>query len=90
MLGNVAKSFEELHIYQRARELTNAVYAITREGAFARDFGLVNQLRRAVVSVMSNIVEGFERGNLGQDEGMHRSAASPHCPRTFRKSKTPG
>jgi len=53
MPGNAAKSFEELHIYQRARELTNAVYAITREGVFARDFGLVNQLRRASVSVMS-------------------------------------
>ncbi|MEI8376623.1 MAG: four helix bundle protein [Planctomycetota bacterium] len=62
MHGNAARSFEELHIYQRARELTNGVYSITREGAFARDFGLVNQLRRAVVSVMSNIAEGFERG----------------------------
>jgi four helix bundle protein len=62
MLGSTAKAFEELHIYQRARELTNAVYAITREGAFARDFGLMNQLRRAVVSVMSNIAEGFECG----------------------------
>jgi four helix bundle protein len=33
-----------------ARELTNAVYAGTREGAFARDFGLVDQMRRAAVS----------------------------------------
>jgi four helix bundle protein len=62
MSGSAARSFEELHIYQPARELTNAVYSVNREDAFARDFGLVNQLRRAAVSVMSNIAEGFERG----------------------------
>jgi len=54
--------FEELNVYQRARELTNRVYELTRDGAFARDFGLANQTRRAAVSVMSNIAEGFERG----------------------------
>jgi four helix bundle protein len=59
---NVAKSFEELHIYQRARELTNAVYALTREGGFSRDRGLADQIRRAAVSIMSNVAEGFERG----------------------------
>jgi len=62
MKGKAAESFEELHIYQRARELTNAVYAMTREGDCARDFGLVDQIRRAAVSIMSNIAEGFERG----------------------------
>lgn len=62
MKGNAAETFEELHIYQRARELTNVVYTLTREGAFSRDFGLVDQIRRASVSVMSNIAEGFERG----------------------------
>jgi len=57
-----AKSFEELHIYQRARELTNAVYALTRQGEFAQDRGLADQIRRASVSIMSNVAEGFERG----------------------------
>jgi four helix bundle protein len=61
MKGNVAETFEELLIYQRARELTNSVYALCRNGAFERDFGLANQIRRAAVSVMSNIAEGFER-----------------------------
>jgi len=56
------QEFEELNVYQRARELTNRIYELTREGAFARDFGLVDQIRRASVSVMSNIAEGFERG----------------------------
>jgi four helix bundle protein len=65
MDGNqkAAESFEELHIYQRARELTNSIYTLTREGAFAEDHGLVNQIRRASVSIMSNIAEGFERGS---------------------------
>jgi len=62
MKGKAAESFEELHIYQRARELTNAVYALTREGPFCKDYGLADQIRRASVSVMSNIAEGFERG----------------------------
>ena len=61
-MGNVAESFEDLHIYQRSRELVNAVYKITRNGEFKRDFGLVDQIRRAGVSIMSNIAEGFERG----------------------------
>lgn len=59
---NTAKTFEELHIYQRARELTNNIYAVTKADKFSRDFGLVNQIRRAAVSIMSNIAEGFERG----------------------------
>src|SRR3972149_2298810 len=66
MKGKAAASFEQLHIYQRPRELTNAVYGLTREPAFARDFGLVDQLRRAAVSIMSNIAEGFERGGTAE------------------------
>ncbi len=62
MKGKAAECFEELHIYQRARELTNAVYSLTRSEAFSRDGGLVDQIRRAAVSIMSNIAEGFERG----------------------------
>jgi hypothetical protein len=49
MKGDVAETFEELHIYQRARELTNAVYALCRGGEFGRDLGLVDQIRRASV-----------------------------------------
>ncbi len=66
MSSKAAEKFEDLHVYQRARELTNAVYACTREGEFARDFGLRDQIRRASVSIMSNIAEGYERG--GRDE----------------------
>ena len=58
--------FEELRVYQQARALTNDVYRLTRSSAFARDFGLVDQIRRAAVSVMSNIAEGFERGTSNE------------------------
>lgn len=60
--GKAASAFEELHVYERARELTNLVYRLTCQGPFARDRGLVDQIRRASVSIMSNIAEGFERG----------------------------
>jgi four helix bundle protein len=58
----LARSFEELNVYQRAKKLTNEIYGCTRKGPFSRDFNLVDQIRRASVSVMSNIAEGFERG----------------------------
>jgi four helix bundle protein len=60
------QEFEELNVYQRARELTNRIYEVTGNATFARDFGLVNQIRRASVSIMSNIAERFERGTNGE------------------------
>ena len=57
------KRFEDLIAWQKARALTRAIYAATRDPKFARDFGLVDQIRRAAVSVMSNIAEGFERSS---------------------------
>ena len=54
------KSFEELDAWQAARELTNEVYALCRREPLVRDFGLCDQLRRAAVSVMNNITEGWE------------------------------
>jgi four helix bundle protein len=55
------KKFEEIKAWESARQLTVAVYAITRQGEFARDFGSRDQIQRAVVSIGSNIAEGFER-----------------------------
>lgn len=55
-----AKRFEDLEVWQRAKDLTNLVYKVSTDGAFARDFGLRDQMRRAAVSIMSNIAEGFE------------------------------
>jgi four helix bundle protein len=56
-----AKHIEDLRVYQQARHLTNRVYAVTRNPAWAKDPSLRDQLRRAAVSVVSNIAEGFER-----------------------------
>jgi four helix bundle protein len=54
-------TFEEMAAWQKARELTRRVYDVTASARFRRDFGLVDQIRRASVSAMSNIAEGFER-----------------------------
>ncbi len=56
------EKFEDIEAWQKARELSKAIYAVTGYGDFARDFGLRDQIRRASVSVMSNIAEGFDRG----------------------------
>jgi four helix bundle protein len=53
--------FEDLDAWKMARELTREIYRITKYDRFSRDFGLVNQIREASVSVMSNVAEGFER-----------------------------
>lgn len=58
-------SFEELDVWQKARVLTREVYLASRTGDFARDLALRDHARRSAVSVMSNIAEGFERGNAG-------------------------
>ena len=58
--------FEDIRVWQTARLLTRRLYQITNRGAFARDFGLRDQIRRAAVSIMSNIAEGFESDGNGQ------------------------
>lgn len=55
--------FEDLIAWQKARELTKLIYTISGDGAFGRDFELRDQIRRASVSVMSNIAEGFDRAS---------------------------
>jgi four helix bundle protein len=56
------KLFEDIEAWKRARVLTRAVYECSKSRDFHRDYGLRDQIRRAAVSVMSNIAEGFERG----------------------------
>jgi len=57
-----AKRFEDLEAWQKARQLAITVYRVSSSGRFNRDFVLRDQARRAVVSIVSNIAEGFERG----------------------------
>lgn len=55
--------FEDLPIWQQSRKLVSRVYkTIDESREFSRDFSLVDQLKRAVFSIMLNIAEGFERG----------------------------
>jgi len=58
-MGTV-RHFEELEAWKTARQMANLVYQLSNLGAFGRDFGLRDQIRRAAVSVLSNIAEGFE------------------------------
>jgi four helix bundle protein len=58
----MVKNFEDLEIWKEARRLTQAVYRLTRDSRFSKDFSLRDQIQRAAISVMSNISEGFERG----------------------------
>ncbi len=53
--------FEDLICWQKARVLVNNIYTITKTGELSKDFGLKDQLRRAAVSSMTNIAEGFAR-----------------------------
>ncbi|MBL7152798.1 MAG: four helix bundle protein [Phycisphaerae bacterium] len=57
------KSFEDLPVWQSARELAVQVYKTTSKGQLREDYGLRSQMQRAAVSVSSNIAEGFERGS---------------------------
>jgi len=55
------QSFKQLTVWQEAKALAVAIYKITMEGQFSRDFGLRDQIQRSSVSIPSNIAEGYER-----------------------------
>ncbi|MFA5985764.1 MAG: four helix bundle protein [Parcubacteria group bacterium] len=55
--------FEELNIWKESLTLTKEIYETTARGFFVKDRGLQDQIRRAIVSISSNIVEGFEKNN---------------------------
>jgi four helix bundle protein len=57
-----ARHFEDLKVWQDARQLVGVIYSTSKQRAFSSDFALRDQIRRAAVSTMSNIAEGFERG----------------------------
>lgn len=58
--------FEDLIAWQKARVLPRDIYKVTRTERFSRDWALVDQIRRASTSIMSNIAEGFERGTRSE------------------------
>ena len=60
------KQFEDLLCWQKARTLAKFIYDISKYRNFDMDYGLKDQIRRAAVSVMSNIAEGFDRGTKSE------------------------
>ena len=53
--------FEDLIVWQKGMSLAEEIYRVTKQGEFAKDWGLRDQVRRAAVSIPSNISEGYER-----------------------------
>jgi len=55
------EKFEDIQSWQTAQEVVNSIYKISNDGDFNRDFALRDQMRRAAISIPSNIAEGFSR-----------------------------
>ncbi|MFY9620203.1 MAG: four helix bundle protein [Pyrinomonadaceae bacterium] len=55
------QKFEDIEAWKLARALANRIYDVTSKSDFSRDYGLRDQIRRASISIVSNIAEGFER-----------------------------
>ena len=62
-MGMKVKRFEDMEIWKVAISLAKNIYKLTNGTSFKKDWGLSNQIQRAVVSISANIVEGFERNN---------------------------
>lgn len=60
-MGGTVKSFEDLRAWQEGRKLVNTIYALTNSTAFRKDLALRDQIRRAAISILLNIAEGFAR-----------------------------
>ena len=58
--------FEDIDSWQAGMELVNDIYRVSGQGAFANDFALRDQIRKAAVSIPSNIAEGFERNRRSE------------------------
>ena len=65
-MAQKVERFEDLIAWQKARQLAAEIYRISAQSDFSRDFGLRDQIRRAAVSAMSNIAEGFDRGSRSE------------------------
>ncbi|MFH5834121.1 four helix bundle protein [Halalkalibaculum sp. DA384] len=55
--------FEDLEVWQLARDIVNEVYTLTNSQDFSQDYALNDQIRRSAIGIMSNIAEGFESGS---------------------------
>ncbi len=57
------KRFEDLPIWKASLEITRLIYDLSAQAEWKKDYGLRDQIRRAIISVSSNIVEGYEKNN---------------------------
>jgi len=77
------EKFEDIQAWKKARELNKEIYDITQNSCFAKDFSLRNQIRKASVSIMANIAEGFGRKSKKEFANFlniaHGSAAEVQC-----------
>lgn len=75
--------FEDIQAWQKARDLNKAIYGITKNSYFSKDFSLRDQIRRASVSIMANVAEGFGRRSKKEFINFlnmsHGSAAEVQC-----------
>ena len=55
--------FEDIESWKKGRELAREIYAVTNKSPFDKDWALKDQVRRATISIISNIAEGFERNS---------------------------
>ena len=62
----LVKRFEDLQAWQAGRQLAKTVFVLTASERFRTDFGLIDQIQRASVSVMNNVVEGFDSGSQAE------------------------
>lgn len=66
--------FEDLEAWKKARKLVSHVYGLCRQPSLTRDYGIKDQIRRASVSVMSNLAEGFERTHKAEKIYLYKIA----------------
>lgn len=81
-MGKIER-FEDIQAWQKARELNKNIYDITKNAQFSKDFSLRDQIRRASISIMANIAEGFGRRSKKEFANFlnmaHGSAAEVQC-----------
>ena len=63
----MAQRFEELIVWQLAKEIAVLVYKAGKEGGLSKDWALRDQMQRAALSISSNIAEGYERDSEKDD-----------------------
>jgi four helix bundle protein len=71
-----SKTFEDLEVWQKSRELTLSIYQLTKKFPAEELYGLVSQMRRASISVSSNIAEGFARRQAKDKERFYVIASA--------------